>query len=99
MLRRPRWGRWMGVGAVLTLVGVLPVAARSTRAQVTPPPLRIQVAYGDSLWTLARKYGDPNRDVRSIILALRHTNHIEAEALQPGQVLLLPAAYLPTTPQ
>jgi hypothetical protein len=52
------------------------------------------VQYGDSVWTLAKRYGDPHRDVRAVVAEILHANQVEAAALQPGQQLLIPAEYL-----
>jgi Tfp pilus assembly protein FimV len=91
---RPRWSRWalvVGVGAAL---GTVPVAARTNRD--TPrPPLAVEVRYGDSLWTLARRHGDRDRDVRETVAGLMRANSVRPGQLQPGSVLLLPADCLP----
>jgi nucleoid-associated protein YgaU len=52
------------------------------------------VKYGDSLWTIARQYGDPNRDVREVVDAISKENGVEPGRLQPGETLRIPAEYL-----
>jgi nucleoid-associated protein YgaU len=82
------------VGGVVAL-GAWPVAARTD--QPAPPPApsrRVLVKYGDSLWTLAREYGDPRRDVRAIVAEIARANRIDPGELRPGQVLLIPAKCL-----
>ena len=93
MRRRPRWARWIGLGAAVGAMGVLPVAARTQRTPA-PPPRTVVVQYGDSIWTLARRYGDPHRDVRAVVAAIGRANRVKAAELQPGQRLLIPAEYL-----
>ena len=87
-VRRRRWGALAGVAVAMWL---LSAAARPEAAP--PPPLVVEVAYGDSLWTLARRYGDPAQDVREVVTAMMRENSITPGRLRPGQRLLIPAAY------
>lgn len=93
MSMRPRWSRWALLGGIAVAVGVMPVAARPERDSQRPP-LAVQVVYGDSLWTLARRHADRGRDVREVVAALREANAVSASDLQPGMVLLIPAEVL-----
>lgn len=93
MRRRPRWARWIGLGAAVGAMGVLPVAARTERT-AAPPPREVVVQYGDSFWTLARHFGDPRRDVRAVVAEIGRANGVNAAELQPGQRLLIPAECL-----
>jgi hypothetical protein len=45
---------------------------------------------GDTLWSIAKAYGDPDRDVRSYIRDIREFNQLESSELQAGQLLKLP---------
>lgn len=94
MRRRPRWGRWGLLAGVAITLGAVPVGARTERA-APRPPLRVEVRYGDSLWTLARRYGDPSRDVRDIVAEVMRANSISPQELQPGVELVIPAECLP----
>jgi len=71
-------------------VGALPAAARPDQ-KIEGPPLVVEVAYGDSLWTLARRYGDPRRDVRETLLKIMRVNQVHPGVLQPGEMLIIPA--------
>jgi membrane-bound lytic murein transglycosylase D len=65
-----------------------PAPAASTEAPVAPGerPSTYTVAQGDSLWTIAHKYG-------TTVVALRKLNKLKKGALlHPGQVLQLPPA-------
>ncbi len=91
-MRRVR-RRWWGVlASVAAAMWVLSAAARPEAAP--PPPLVVEVAYGDSLWTLARRHGDPEQDVREVVMAMMQANDIAPGQLQPGQRLLIPAAHV-----
>ena len=90
---RPRWSRWALLGAIAAAVGVMPVAARPAR-ESREPPLAVQVAYGDSLWTLAQTHADASRDVREVVATLREANAVSAADLQPGMIILIPAELL-----
>jgi nucleoid-associated protein YgaU len=91
MRARLRWGRLALVVSVVAS-GALPVAARTNQAAPPPaPPRQVVVKYGDSLWTLAREYGDPRRDVRAVIAEIARANRVDPGALRPGQVLMIPS--------
>lgn len=48
---------------------------------------------GDSLWALARRFGDPGRDIRDRVDALARANGLSSTAsLLPGQKLVVPVA-------
>ena len=90
--RRVRWG------VVCAAAGMLAAApALGGREGVAParPPLVVEVRYGDSLWTIAREHGDPNRDVRDVVWRIARANRVEAGALQPGEEIAIPAECLP----
>jgi len=91
MIRRPRWSHWALLAGVTTAMVSGPGAAR-TRAAARPP-LVVKVEYGDSLWTIARRCGDPNGDVREIVDAIMTENGVDPGQIQPGEVLRIPAEY------
>ncbi|MGI6553679.1 MAG: LysM peptidoglycan-binding domain-containing protein [Bacillota bacterium] len=46
---------------------------------------------GDTLWTLARKYGNEGRDIRHTVARIREVNQIgKKEHIYPGQSLFIP---------
>ena len=95
LMRRLRWTRLLCLAAGIFGLGAWPVAARTMRAPQPPPPRAVRVQYGDSLWTIARKHADPNRDVRAVVAEMLRVNNVDPQALQPGQTLLIPADCLP----
>ncbi len=74
-----------------------PVAARSARPEPPRRPLLVQVQYGDTLWTLAREYGDPGQDVREVVYQLQQANNLQGAELQAGQRLCIPVECRPPT--
>ena len=95
MTRRPRWTRCIALGTVVLAAGAWPVAARGMKPQPTLSPRVVTVAEGDSLWTLAREYGDPHRDVRTVVTRMLQVNDVDPGDLQPGQQVTIPADCLP----
>ena len=50
----------------------------------------IKVQAGDTLWNIARAYGDSSKDVREVIYDICEANHINAGDIYPGQLLKIP---------
>jgi hypothetical protein len=89
--------RRVGLAALLSValaVGV-PAAAGAVRAGAGPmrPVVARQyvVAPGDTLWRIATR-ADPGRDPRGVIDQIERENAVDPGTLQPGRVLVLPAA-------
>jgi hypothetical protein len=85
------------VVAVICLVGSLASIGPITGAVAAPEaPLqpvaseRYVVAPGDTLWDIARTVAD-GRDPRAVVHQLGTLNGVDADALVPGQVLVVPA--------
>jgi len=91
VIRRPRWSHWALLAGVATAMVSVPVAARTREAE--RPPLVVKVEYGDSLWTMAKRCGDPDRDVREVVNAMMVENGVDPGHLQPGERLRIPAEY------
>lgn len=51
---------------------------------------QITVRSGDSLWTIASKYGNDN-DLRKCIYKIKKVNHLESSAIYAGTQLKIPA--------
>ena len=91
-------------GAVLCLVVALFLVYAGTAIgeHVTrpthPPVISVTIQPGDTLWTLAAKYGAPNDYILRRVDRLAAYNHLPAgKHLQPGQVIEVPVenpAYL-----
>lgn len=50
----------------------------------------VQVQMGDTLWNLAREYGNTNKDVREVIYEICKLNNVTADTLQAGQYITIP---------
>ncbi|HEU4917157.1 MAG TPA: LysM peptidoglycan-binding domain-containing protein [Acidimicrobiia bacterium] len=57
----------------------------------TPEPTEYVVEAGDTLWAIASAAADPGEDLRRLIADIARLSGIDADSLQPGQVLLIPA--------
>ncbi len=95
MNRQPRWSRWGLLGVALGMLIAAPALGGRDSASTPRPPLVVEVRYGDSLWTIAKEYGDPERDVRDILWHIRTANALNAGSLQPGDEIKVPADCLP----
>ncbi|GEM_PF-2873172 len=50
----------------------------------------IKVAEGDSVWSLARNFSDPGRDLRKSVDLICEVNSLEGYVIHPGDELLIP---------
>ncbi|MCI5897581.1 MAG: LysM peptidoglycan-binding domain-containing protein [Anaerovoracaceae bacterium] len=50
----------------------------------------VEVCYGDTLWDLAKTYGDPAQDVRKLVHTICSVNNMEVDELYPGQTIYIP---------
>ena len=84
-----------GLCVVLATLAAAPaVGGREAGAQGRPP-LVVEVRQGESLWTIAREYGDPNRDIREIVWQIGRANDLDPGNLQPGDEVAIPPECLP----
>lgn len=50
----------------------------------------VTVNAGDTLWAIAKEYGDDSKDIRDVVYDICSLNGIKASDLRPGQVILVP---------
>lgn len=50
----------------------------------------VEVSYGDTIWDIAREHLSEHMDLRDAVHMIMTVNHINAEELQPGQMLKIP---------
>jgi hypothetical protein len=97
MLVQPRFWSWAFLSILAATAVAIPAFGGGAGRQVSnEPPLIVTVEYGDCLWTIARKHGDPRRDVREIVYEMQLANSVDPERLRPGSALLIPDTCLPT---
>jgi hypothetical protein len=80
---------------VAGMIAGLPSAWGKGEELPAPQPLQLEVASGDTLWSLAQTYGDPRLDLREIVWRIRKENSMSSPSLQPGMKLIIPTQCLP----
>ncbi len=50
----------------------------------------VDVVSGDTLWDLAKNYGDASKDVREVVYEICRVNQMKAQDLHAGQTILIP---------
>lgn len=69
--------------------GVVIAAVNSSKTQ--EQCVEVVITKGDTLWDLARKYGNVKKDPRLIIFEIQELNGLNPlEHIQPGQILKIP---------
>jgi nucleoid-associated protein YgaU len=58
----------------------------------TPKPVEYVVQPGDTLWAVASATAGPGEDLRRVVADIARLSDVNADSLQPGQVLLIPSA-------
>ena len=77
----------IAVLAVSLSIGALfPIRALDNGPEYT----EVKVKDGDTLWSLAKAYGDPAKDIRERIYDICSINDITAETLYAGAVIRIP---------
>jgi nucleoid-associated protein YgaU len=67
------------------------IHALTSRSAFYTGTIRVTVHKGDSLWTYAKEYGDPNEYMLKRVHKIARINSIEVNRpLQPGQELIVP---------
>ncbi len=51
----------------------------------------VAVHAGDTLWSIAKKYGSGSDDLRYVIYMIQERNGLETADLKPGQKLIIPS--------
>jgi nucleoid-associated protein YgaU len=90
---RVRYDRIVALLVALVLAAPVARAVTGSAAQARPrlEAARVVVVRpGDTLWTLATRYGHEGSDPRATIYAISKLNSIDGGRIFPGQTLRLP---------
>jgi LysM domain len=93
LTRRGRLVLVLGVMTLLMLAGFTLGRSSSLaagRATPTTPRQHVVVAPGETLWSVAVRIA-PHDDPRLVVADIEALNHLSGAAVEPGQVLAVPA--------
>ena len=74
----------------LILVFALILSAQITNASSERESITVTVHKGDTLWSIAKEYGNDNQDVRKTIDEIKEMNHMQNSTLISGQSIKIP---------
>jgi nucleoid-associated protein YgaU len=57
----------------------------------SPAPVEYVVQPGDTLWAIASASAEPDDDLRRLVADIARLSGVDADSLQPGQIILIPA--------
>ncbi len=52
--------------------------------------VQVVVNKGDTLWYIAKKYGNPSKDVREVVFQIKSINGLSTSNIYPGQIIAVP---------
>jgi len=52
--------------------------------------VEIYIKPGDTLWDLAKKFGNSSKDIRKIVFEICEINHLDTFNIYPGQMIKIP---------
>ena len=70
------------------IIGTLFPVSAAEHKQISYTEVKVEA--GDTLWSLAKAYGDSSKDIREVIYDICEANGIEASTIYQGQVLRIP---------
>jgi len=86
--------RFISFVTIMMLVVSFSVSALFTPAQARSEEeqkyIEVLVESGDTLWDLAKTYGNEGMDIRQIVYDICSINNIKAADLRAGQTILIP---------
>ncbi|SFS60943.1 cell division suppressor protein YneA [Marininema halotolerans] len=83
--------RWMAVcGLIMVMILGFWAFIGDSQASEHDAYQTIEVKAGETLWSIARLYGDSNEDVRKTVDLIQEANHLDTAMIQPGQKLRVP---------
>ena len=88
---RIRFVTFIFVMLLLTATGINGLlGSLDARGETRQEYVTVTVAYGDTLWDIAKEYLGDTMDVREAVHRIMTENGISAAELQPGQTLKIP---------
>ena len=81
---------WLLATLLVNLLLNVVFAPDQTQADTAIKTQSIIVTSGDTLWSIASEYGNPNEDVRDTISRIKDMNSLKSTGLTVGQQLIVP---------
>ncbi|MCX7709643.1 MAG: LysM peptidoglycan-binding domain-containing protein [Clostridia bacterium] len=82
-------GRFAAIISILSVLSVLILFTSTVYSYRTPQYLSVNVKQGDTLWSLANKYGTSS-DTREIVYNIKKINKLATSEIQAGSEILIP---------
>lgn len=89
---RVRWDRVVLLLGALAVIAATVLAASASSSASPAAVTAVVVERGDTVWDMAARHASPGVDRIGYVRRVVELNGVDASALQPGTVLLLPSS-------
>ncbi len=75
---------------LITSIANFALGLNTASSLTNPEYMEVEVAYGDTLWSIADNYMSDDTDIRKSVYEICDTNNISASDLYAGMTILVP---------
>lgn len=82
--------RFLPLITILLFLAIFSIIPKSAVGESKSDEIPVVVKKGDTLWDLAIKYGDKDKDPRKTIYLIKQRNQLKTAGIEIGQLLIIP---------
>ena len=78
------------IAIIIMVLGLGITSFQTVSAANQDNVITITVNDGDTLWAIAKKHNNSNKDIRKVVYEIEQANNIKKCIIYPGQQLIIP---------